>query len=296
MPKNSKSNSSGKKGNLNRNPSAGHNIFNKTMTILAYVFAAIALLPLLLILAQLIWLGSRHLGIDLFTQLPPPAGLEDGGIGNAIIGTLVTTGIGALMAIPFGVLAAIYLSEFARGSAVGDWIGFSANVLSGIPSIIAGVFAYSLIVLATGTFSAVAGGFALGVLMVPIIVRTSVEALELVPENVRHASMGLGAADYQGVFRVVLPAAAPGIITGIMLGLARAAGSAAPLLFTALSYQYWMYGLFHPTPTIPVLIYNYATNPYEYQQELAWSASLVIVTFVLAANLAARWAARQIKS
>ena len=204
--------------------------------------------------------------------------------------------IGALISVPLGVMAAIYLSEFNEGKAA-DLIRFATNVLSGVPSIIVGVFAYSAIVLNNiiipKGYSAWAGGFALAVLMLPIIVRTTEESLKLVPQEVRQASVGIGANQYQTVLQVVLPAALPAIITGVTLSIARAAGETAPLLFTALFTQYWPNwnnGLVEPTASLAVLVYNFAIVPFQNQQELAWGAAFVLVLMVLITSIASRLA------
>ncbi len=189
------------------------------------------------------------------------------------------------------VIAAIYLSEFSNGSKLAEWIRFATNVLSGLPSIIIGVFAYTAIVLATRQYSAWAGGFALAILMLPIIVRTTDEALKLVPQEVRQASIGIGANDYQTVLQVVLPAAIPAIITGVTLAVARAAGETAPLLFTALFTQYWPdWGNFfvEPTASLAVLVYNFAIVPFKNQQELAWAAAFILVVLVLTTSIISR--------
>jgi phosphate transport system permease protein len=187
------------------------------MTVVAYICAAIALIPLVAVLSYVLINGFARLGPALFVQLPPAPGLTGGGFGNAFVGTLTTVGISAALSIPFGVMAAIYLSEFARGTKLADAIDFFTNVLSGVPSIVVGAFAYSLVVLATGRFSAVAGGIALSVLMLPTIVRTSAEALEAVPNDFRQAAVGLGATRLQTTLKIVLPAAVPAILTGVML-------------------------------------------------------------------------------
>lgn len=207
--------------------------------------------------------------------------------------------IGALISVPFGVLAAIYLSEFSKGR-IATWIRFATNVLSGVPSILIGVFIYGLLVLTQVTgYSAIAGGTALAVLMLPIIVRTTDESLQIVPPQVRWASAGLGASRYATVLRVVLPAALPAIATGLTLAVARAAGETAPLIFTALFAQYWSFdpsnpldSLFNPIASLSVLVYNFAAVPYENQQELAWAASLVLVAIVLLTSILSRWATR----
>ncbi len=276
--------------NLSRVPMAARNIFSAVMTILAYACAAIALITLAAVLLYVIFQGASRLSLSLFTELPPPPLVEGGGFGNAVIGTLITVAIGAGISIPFGILAAIFLSEFAGTNPVAQWIAFFNNVLAGVPSIVMGVFAYGVVVLATGSFSAVAGGVALSVLMLPTIVRTSQEALESVTSDIRQASVGLGATEFQTVSRVVLPAAIPAIVTGVMLGISRAAGETAPLIFTALFSQFWNTNIWQPTPTLSVLVFNFAIVPYKNQQELAWAGSLVLVAMVLLTSILSRWA------
>lgn len=263
------------------------------MSILAFLCAIVALIPLVAVLSYVLINGIARLGPAVFTELPPPPLIKGGGFGNAVVGTLLTVGIAALLSIPFGVLAAIFLSEFARDTKVASIVNFFTNVLSGVPSIVIGVFAYGLVVLSTGTFSSVAGGVALGALMLPTIVRTSEEALESVPSDYRQAAIGLGATNFHTVFHIVLPAALPAIVTGILLAIARAAGETAPVLFTALFNQYWTRSLWEPTATLSMVVYNFATVPYKNQQELAWTASLVLVMLVFLTSLFSRWATRR---
>lgn len=278
---------------------SGKTVFSNVMTTLAFACAVLALIPLIAVIFYVLVNGTVRLGPQLFTHLPPPpyqptsAQFSSGGFGNAVVGTLMTVGIASLISIPFGVLAAIFLSEFARDTKLANSINFMTNVLSGVPSIVMGVFAYSLIVLVTRSYSAMAAGFALAVLMLPTIVRTSTEALESVPGELRQASVGLGATSYQTVLKVVLPAAIPAILTGVMLGVARAAGETAPVIFTALFNNFWNYDVWKPTATLSVLVYNFAVTPYKNWQELAWAAALVLVTLVLAANIASRWLTRK---
>ena len=267
------------------------------MTILAGACLLIALIPLFAVLIYVISQGASRLSLDLFTKLPPPPGLKGGGLGNAILGTVITVGIATLISVPFGVLAAVYLSEFSKGK-MAYWIRFATNVLSGVPSIIAVIFAYGLIVAVTGKFSAVAGGVALAVLMLPTIVRTTDEALKIVPQDIRWASVGVGASNYQTVLKVVIPAAIPAIITGVTLAIARAAGETAPLIFTALFSPFWPklspQTLWNqPIATLSVLIYNFATVPFKGQNELAWAASLILVVMILLTSILARWATRK---
>jgi phosphate transport system permease protein len=262
------------------------------MNGLVFACVALALLPLLAVLFYVIVQGLSQLNLSVFRELPPPPLVPGGGFGNAIVGTLIMVGIGALISIPFGVLAAIYLTEFSTGK-IADWTRFATNVLSGVPSIIVGVFAYGALVLTTRTYSAWAGGFALAILMLPIIVRTTDEALQLVPDELRQASVGLGATNFQTVFKVILPAAIPAIITGTTLAIARAAGETAPLLFTALFTQFWPNWnnrLMEPTASLAVLVYNFATVPFQNQQALAWAASFILVFLVLITSMIARLA------
>lgn len=262
------------------------------MTVLAGACVVIALIPLFAVLIYVLGQGINSLNLDLFTKLPPPPGLKGGGVGNAIIGTLITVGIATLISVPFGVLAAVYLSEFSSGQ-IARWVRFATNVLAGVPSIIAGVFAYGIIVATTKQYSAVAGGVALAVLMLPTIIRTTDEALQIVPPDVRWASVGLGANDYQTVLQIVLPAAVPAIITGVTLAIARAAGETAPLIFTALFSPFWPRGVWNPIASLSVLIYNFSSVPFKGQQELAWAASLILVFLILLTSVLARWATRK---
>ena len=274
---------------LKRSPSSKRNVIGLVMNCLVFACVGLALLPLLAVLSYVIVQGVSRLSPSVFTELPPPPLVPGGGFGNAILGTLIMVGIAAVISIPFGILAAIYLTEFSSGQ-VAKWTRFATNVLSGVPSIIVGVFAYGVIVLTTRSYSAWAGGIALAILMLPIIVRTTDEALQLVPNELRQAAVGLGATDFQSVFKVVLPAALPAIITGATLAIARAAGETAPLLFTALFTQFWNSRLDEPTASLAVLVYNFATVPFKNQQELAWAASFILVFLVLVTSVIARLA------
>ncbi|MEB3359820.1 MAG: phosphate ABC transporter permease PstA [Synechococcales bacterium] len=285
---------------ISRQRGSRQSIGETTWTVLSGLCLVIAIIPLVLVIAYVVIQGINRMDLQAFTELPPPP-LQDegGGFANALVGTLVMVAIGALISVPFGVLAAIYLSEFSRGR-IATWIRFATNVLSGVPSILIGVFIYGLLVLTQVTgYSAIAGGCALAVLMLPIIVRTTDESLQIVPKQVRWASVGMGASRYETVLRVVLPAALPAIATGLTLAVARAAGETAPLIFTALFAQYWTFSLdnpidslFAPIASLSVLVYNFAAVPYENQQELAWAASLILVAIVLITSILSRWATR----
>ncbi|VEP12372.1 Phosphate transport system permease protein PstA [Hyella patelloides LEGE 07179] len=276
---------------LKKDPTSPRTLFGLIMSSIAGLFTIMAIVPLFIILGYLLTKGISSLRLQVFTELPPPPLVDGGGFGNAIVGTVIMVGIGALISVPIGIMAAIYLSEFSKESKFADWIRFATNVLSGVPSIIIGVFAYGAIVLTFREYSAWAGGFALAILMLPIIVRTTDEALKLVPQEVRQASIGVGANDYQTVLQVVLPAAVPAIITGVTLAVARAAGETAPLLFTALFTQFWPNWnnlLVEPTASLSVLVYNFAIVPFKNQQELAWAAAFILVLLVLTTSIISR--------
>jgi phosphate transport system permease protein len=276
--------------NLKRSPTSPRTLFSSVMTGVAVLCAVLALVPLVAVLAYVIVNGFSRLSPEAFTQLPPAPGIRTGGFGNALLGTLLTVGISSAIAIPFGVIAAIYLSEFGRDTKIAQWVDFFTNVLSGVPSIVIGAFAYAVVVLSTGTFSAFAGGFALAILMLPTIVRTSAEALEAVPNEFRQAAIGLGATRIQTTLGVVLPSAIPAILTGVMLAISRAAGETAPVLFTAGAIgRYWNQGIFQPAPTMSRLVFNFATEPYKAQQELAWAGALVLVLLVLMTSVLSRF-------
>ncbi|MEH2378485.1 MAG: phosphate ABC transporter permease PstA [Nostoc sp.] len=282
---------------LTRSATSQRTLFNTVMTVIAFTCGVLALLPLLAVLSYVIIKGFSSLNLAVFVELPPKALQKGGGFGNAILGTLLMVGIAALISIPFGVLGAIYITEFSSAK-VARWVRFAANVLSGVPSIIAGVFAYGIVVLTLvklnlGSYSALGGGFALAILMLPIILRTTDEALQLVSQDLRQASVGLGATNFQTVSQVVLPAALPAIVTGATLAIARASGETAPLLFTALFSNFWPDSLFQPTASLAVLVYKYAISPFKNWQSLAWAASLILVLMVLITSIIARWATRQ---
>lgn len=254
-------------------------------TSLCIGLSFLTLIPLFSIVWLVLQNGLRLLTPAVFTQLPPAPGLTGGGFGNAIQGTLVMVAIALAISTPLGILSAIYICEYEPASRLANSVRFVAKLLTGIPSIICGVFAFSVVVLTTGTASAVAGGVALAVLTLPTILLTSEQALLGVPKSLREASYGLGATRFQTISRIVLPEALPAIMTGIMLAVARAAGETAPVLFTAAFSQYWMHNLMEPTASLSVLIFNFSTLPYDYQIQMAWTASLVLVALVTATNV-----------
>jgi phosphate transport system permease protein len=277
---------------LTRSSTDPRSLLGMLLTVLSGALVVIAIIPLLAVLSYVLIKGASRLNLDLLTQLPPPPMVPGGGIANAIVGTLVMVGLAALMSVPIGIMAAIFLAEFSSPTTA-KWVRFATNVLNGVPSIILGVFAYAALVVTTKTFSAFAGAAALSLLMLPIIIRTTDEALQIVPQEIRWASVGVGASKYQTVLQIVLPAALPTILTGTTLAIARASGETAPLIFTALFTQFWPNSLSQPTPSLAVLVYNFATVPFKNQQELAWAASLVLVFLVLTTSVVSRWFLRR---
>ena len=267
-------------------------VVSRLMTLLCVLSVGLALVPLALILFFVVSQGISAINVDFFTQTPKPVGEPGGGMANAIYGTLTLCGLGAAFAIPIGVLSAIFIVE--SGSRLAPVVRFAADTLNGVPSIVVGMFVYVVCVMPFGHFSALAGGVALGVMMIPIITRTTEELLRLVPSSLREGALALGATRGRAVFSVVLPAAMPGIITGIVLALARIAGETAPLLFTALSSSYWSTSLDKPMASLTYQVYTYATSPYEDWHRQAWAGALVLVALVLTCSLLARVATRRL--
>jgi len=265
-------------------------LFSYLMGGIVCVMTLLALVPLFSVILMLLWRGGQKLSLAVFTQLPPAPLEAGGGFGNAILGTVVMVAIAAAISVPIGILCAIFMAEIAPENRLAHVVRFSAKVLTGFPSILAGVFAYGAIVLLTGGFSALAGGVALSILMLPTVILTAEEAIRMVPSKMREAAIGMGATQAQTVWMVLLPTAMPGILTGVMLAIARAAGETAPLLFTALFSNYWLTSgghpdIMQPTASLAVLIYNFAGMPFQNQVELAWAAALVLVLMVLITNL-----------
>jgi phosphate transport system permease protein len=255
----------------------------------------LALVPLALVLFFVVSQGIQAINLDFFTKMPKPVGEAGGGMANAIVGTLMLAGLGSMLAVPIGVLSGIYMSEYA-GTRLASSIRFAADTLNGVPSIVIGVFVYGIAVLPFKQYSAAAGGIALGIMMIPIIARTTEELLLLVPGTMREGALALGATRARAVFTVVLPAALPGIITGIMLALARIAGETAPLLFTALNNRFFSTSLRQPISSLTVQVYNYASSPYADWHRQAWAGALVLVAIVLLCSLLARFATRRLES
>ena len=253
----------------------------------------LALVPLALVLFFVVSQGIQSLNLDFFLNNPRPVGEPGGGMANAIVGTLMLTGLAAAMAVPIGILSGVYLSEY-RGSRVASAVRFAADTLNGVPSIVIGVFAYGVAVLPLRHFSTLAGGLALGIMMIPIIARTTEELLLLVPNALREGALALGATRARAVFSVIVPAALPGIITGVVLALARIAGETAPLLFTSFNNAFFSTSLTQPISSITVQVFTYAISPYEDWHRQAWAGALVLVTIVLICSMAARIATARV--
>jgi phosphate transport system permease protein len=251
------------------------------------VATLLAILPLASVLIYVTAKGIGGLNWDLFVELPKPVGEVGGGFGNAMLGTLLLVGLACAVSIPIGVLAGLYLSELGS-TRLARAVRFSADVMSGVPSIAVGIFVYSLVVLSMRRFSALAGGIALGILMLPTITRTTEELLKLVPDSLREAGLALGVPKWRVILQVVLRTGAPGIATGVMLAVARAAGETAPLLFTAFGNRFWSTSLDKPIASLPVQIFTYAVSPYEDWHRQAWAAALVLIAMVLLLNIGAR--------
>jgi len=244
---------------------------------------------LLFLLGYLVWQGAAALSLEFFTHLPTPVGEPGGGMANALVGSGKLLLVAAAVGVPVGFLGGVYLAEYAGGP-VAFAVRYAADVLNGIPSIVIGITVYGLLVVPFGHFSTLAGGVALGLLMIPVALRTTEEFLRLVPDSLRDASLALGAPQWVTIVRVVIPAGMRGILTGLLLSLARVAGETAPLLFTALSNRFWSPGWLQPTASLPVMIFTYAIAPYEDWHRQAWAAALVLLVLVLGANVIARLA------
>lgn len=270
---------------------AGRRAVNSVMTTLTAACAFLGVAILLLILGYIAWRGVSSINIEFLTDTPKPVG-EGGGIGNAILGTLILLALASAVGLPLGVAAGVYLSEFGRGWFAGV-VRFVADTLTGVPSIVTGVFVYTLIVIPARHFSALAGGVALGVIMIPIVARTTEEMLRLVPASLREGALALGAPQWRVTTGVVLPAAASGIATGAMLAVARVSGETAPLLFTAFGSRFFNVYLDQPIASLTVQIFNYAVSPYDEWHAQAWAATLVLMTLILVINVSVRLLTRK---
>jgi phosphate transport system permease protein len=256
------------------------------VTGLAVLATVLVVAPLVAIFIYLVYKGASSLNLDFFTQIPKPVGEPGGGMANAIGGSAMLLGLGSLIGVPIGIGGGIFLAEFGRGTKLANAVRFTADVLNGVPSIVMGIAAYSLVVVPQGHFSAFSGGVALGIMMIPTICRTTEEMLLMVPNAVREAALALGVPNWRSVLAITVKTASPGIITGCMLAFARVAGETAPLIFTAFGNAFWSSNLNEPIAALPLQIYVYAISPYEDWHRLAWAGALVlIVLIVLAVSL-----------
>jgi len=275
-----------------------HDLRRRAMSRAVEVFCAasviLALIPLGLVLFFVISRGVTALRPEFFTSMPKPVGEPGGGMANAMVGTLILIGIATAIAVPVGVVSGVFLSEY-KGSRLGSAVRFAADVLNGVPSIVIGVFAYAVAVMPFRRFSALAGGVALGVMMLPLIVRTTEELLRLVPESFKEGALALGATRSRAVWTVILPAALPGIVTGILVALARVAGETAPLLFTSFNNAFFSTRLDQPISSLTVQVYTYAISPYEDWHRQAWAGATVLIAAILFFSLLARFVTRRLE-
>ena len=267
--------------------SSGRRVVNNVMLSLTAVCTLIVVSVLFFILGYLLYHGITALNLSFFTQLPKPSGETGGGMANAILGSGKVLLLATIIGVPIGFLSGVYLSEYS-GKSFAFAIRYIVDLLNGVPSIVIGIVAYAMVVRPMKGYSTLAGGMALGIMMIPIAVRTTEEFLRSVPNNLREGAMALGATKAKTIFTVVVPAAIAGLTSGMMLNLARVAGETAPLLFTALGNMFWSKGWTHPTATLPVMIYNYAIAPEEDLHQQAWAAGFVLLSLVLAINITAR--------
>jgi phosphate transport system permease protein len=263
---------------MNNARRAAANYFISGLSILATI---LVIIPLVAILFYLIYKGASSLNLNFFTKIPAPVGQEGGGMANSIVGSGIILGVASLMGIPIGIAAGVYLAEFGRGKPFATAVRFTADVLNGVPSIVMGISIYSLIVKPQHHFSALAGGVALAIMMVPTVTRTTEEMLATVPHAIREAALGLGVPKWRTVVSISLRTASPGIITGCMLAFARVAGETAPLLFTAFGNQFWSFSLTEPIAALPLQIYVYAISPYDEWHRLAWAGALVLIVLIM---------------
>ena len=258
---------------------------------LTYAAAAVATLPLLLILVHLLREGAQYIRPAFFTEMPRPIGEPGGGMANAIVGTLILISVASMIGLPVGIGAGLYLAE-RRGSPLATTVRFLSDVLNGLPSIVMGIFAWEFLVRPIGHFSALAGGIALGAMMIPLVTRTTEEMIRLVPVSLREAALALGYTRWRTSLTIILRTALPGIVTGALVAIARIAGETAPLLFTALGNQFWSTSLREPIAALPLQIFTYAISPYDTAHGQAWAGALVLIVVVLIISLLARFATR----
>ena len=261
---------------------------DRLMVFLCGTAVFLAMIPLVSLLAYVLWQGFKRLDWTFFTHLPTPVGVAGGGMANAIVGTLTLVLIASCLGLPIGIFAGIYLSEFGKKGKFAWLVRFTADVLAGVPSIVTGIVAYALVVKTMHHFSAIAGGIALGFMMIPITTRTTEELVNMVPHSIREASWALGVSQWRTILSIVVRTAKNGILTGVLLSVARIAGETAPLLFTAFNNQFWPRGINEPTASLTVQVFTYAISPFEDWHDQAWTGALVLLLLVLAINLSAK--------
>ena len=262
---------------------------NTIVSVAAVLSSMLGLFILGWILFTVLTRGLASFNLEFFTELPTPPGMEGGGLVNAMTGTILITVLATIIGVPLGLLAGIYLSEFSQKSKFAETVRFFTNIMMGTPSIIIGVFVYTLLVVPTGHFSAYSGSIALAIMMLPVVARTTEDMLQLVPSALRESALALGTPRWKVTFSIIFRAAKTGLVTGVLLAIARVSGETAPLLFTALNSPYWFSGLNEPTANLTVTIFNYAMSPYEDWQQMAWGASLLISFGVLTITLFTRY-------
>jgi phosphate transport system permease protein len=265
-------------------------VTDKLATAIAVACVLLVMLPLAAIFAYLVFRGIGALNLAFFTQIPRPVGETGGGMANAIVGSIVILLIGSLIGVPLGVGSGVYLSEYSRGQ-FGRLVRFTADVLNGVPSIVIGIAVYALLVLRQKHFSALSGGVALGIMMIPTITRSTEEMLRLVPSSIREAALGLGIPQWRSTLSITLRTAMSGIVTGVMLAFARVSGETAPLLFTAFGNQFWSTRLGQPIAALPLQIFVYAISPFEEWHRLAWGGALVLIVLIVLTSASVRWVA-----
>jgi phosphate transport system permease protein len=265
-------------------------VVNHLATAAAVGSTILVMTPLIAIFAYLLFKGASSLNLAFFTQVPKPVGEIGGGMANSIVGSGILLAIASLMGVPIGIAAGIYIAEFGRNKRLANMVRFTADVLNGVPSIVMGIAIYTLLVAGRG-YSALSGGVALGIMMIPTITRTTEEMLLMVPLNVREAALGLGVPNWRSVLSITLRTASPGVITGCMLAFARVAGETAPLLFTALGNQFWSTNINQPIAALPLQIYVYANSPYDDWHRLAWAGALVLIVLIVVSVALVRYVA-----
>ncbi len=268
---------------------------NVVMSRLAAGAAGLVILPLVLIFAFLLYQGASALSVGFFTHMPKPVGEPGGGMANAIVGSLILIALAAAVGVPLGLIAGVYVAE-SRDRRLPWLVRFVADVLNGVPSIVIGIFAYTIVVLPMRRFSALAGGVALGLIMIPIVLRTTEELVKLVPSSLREAALALGLPEWKVVLRIVLPTARAGIVTGVMVAVARVAGETAPLLFTAFGNRFWSTAVDQPIAALPIQIFAYAISPFDDWHRQAWAGALVLIVMVCLVSVAARLATGSTRS